>query len=375
VRVRLGSIAFLLGSAATGITWLTLQPSVLRLIDSVRRLAPEGSADAEMLGRVRGLLPFYLALDLGLITALCFIVLFLMVGRPIRRTEEAIDQLARLELESPLKASGGPLLARVQTSLRRMADALREEQALTRRQLTQLQSTNAQLVQAQTELVAAERLATVGRLAAGVAHEVGNPLSGILGYLSYARSRSTITPDLKDLLDRIDSEVQRINQIVRSLLDLGRAPKGKPVPVEIAPLVESCVKLLAAGPEFSDVKVELDVPAGTMVRAEPGPLSQVFINLLLNASQAMGGKGQVTVRARRQDEWCEIDVEDTGPGIPPDVLPRVFEPFFTTKTAEKGTGLGLAVSKHLISTVGGELTAHSKPAGACFTLKLLAASH
>jgi len=173
-----------------------------------------------------------------------------MVGRPLRRTEDAIEQLGRLELEIPLQTHGGPLLARVQAALRRMAEAVHREQATTRRHLSELTSANERLKLAQTELVSAARLATVGELAAGVAHEIGNPLAGILGYLSIARSKSAQTPQLRECLESIDSEVHRIDRIVRGLLDLGRPPQGVPVPVDLTELVETCVRLVSAGTDF-----------------------------------------------------------------------------------------------------------------------------
>lgn len=370
MRLRLASIAFLLGSVSTGVAWLTLQPALVRLIELVRRTAPPGSAEAELLLRVRGLLPYSLALDLVIVTLLCYGALHLTVGAPLRRTEEAVAQLTRLELEAPLRPTGGPLLSRLQRSLAGLARALQEEQALTQRQLEELRAKNQQLSKTRTELLAAERLATVGRLAAGVAHEVGNPLSGILGYVSVARTKSK-SPEVSELLERIDAEVHRIDQIVRGLLDLGRPAKGRPIPVELKALVEPCVKLLAAGKDFAQVKVEVDLEPGTTVHAEPGPLSQVLINLLLNAAQAMGGRGTVVVRSTGAEGRRCIEVIDEGPGIPPEVLPKLFDPFFTTKEAGEGTGLGLAISHHLVTSMGGTLTAdNGERGGARFTIAL-----
>src|SRR5260370_20374999 len=295
----------------------------------------------------------------------------LMVGRPLRRTEDAIAQLGRLELEIPLQTHGGPLLARVQAALRRMAEAVHREQATTHRHLSELTSANERLKLAQTELVSAARLATVGELAAGVAHEIGNPLAGILGYLSIARNKSG--PQLRECLESIDSEVHRIDRIVRGLLDLGRPPQGSPGPVDVTQLVETCVRLVSAGPDFRQVEVQLLLEPGTIGRAEPGPLSQVLINLLLNAAQAIHGAGIVVVRSSRSGSWVLLEVEDSGSGIPPAVLPRLFEPFFSTK-GTKGCGLGLAVSLHLVSSMGGQLTADNLPkGGARFTLSLPAA--
>jgi signal transduction histidine kinase len=232
-----------------------------------------------------------------------------------------------------------------------------------------LREANARLARAQTELVSSERLATVGRLAAGVAHEVGNPLSGILGYVSLARMKAN-TPELKDFLERINHEVQRIDRIIRGLLDLGRPGSASLGPVEVGSVVETCVRLVRAAPELAGVTVELGLEPGLVARADPGPLSQIVINLLLNAAQAMGGQGRVRVTTRREDGEARVVVEDAGPGIPVEVMPRLFEPFFTTKGRE-GTGLGLAVSLRLAQVMGGRLRAENVPeGGARFTVSL-----
>ncbi len=154
MKLRIGSVAFLLGSVATAVTWLTLQPALVRIIEAVHKHAPD-SAAVDVLTRVRGLLPYYLALDLVLVTALCYLVLHLAVGRPLERTEQAIEQLAHFDSSPLLRPSGGPLLSRLQRSLKRMADALIAEQAVTRRQLDELRAAHEKLSRAQMEQVAA----------------------------------------------------------------------------------------------------------------------------------------------------------------------------------------------------------------------------
>lgn len=373
MKFRIASVAFLLSSLSIAIAWLTPQPVFIRLVSQLRKLSPAGSPQSELLGHFRALLPLYFALNLLLLTILCYFVLYLMVGRPLRRTEDAIEQMGRLELELPGQSHGGPLLARVQAALKRMAEALQREQATTRRHLAELTSANERLKLAQTELVSAARLATVGELAAGVAHEIGNPLAGILGYLSIAKGKGGQNPQLRECLESIDSEVHRIDRIVRGLLDLGRPPQGIPGPVDVTQLVETCVRLVSAGPDFRQVEVQLLLEPGTIGRAESGPLSQVLINLLLNAAQAIHGAGSVVVRSSRSGPWVLVQVEDSGSGIAPAVLPRLFEPFFSTK-GTKGSGLGLAVSLHLVSAMGGQLTADNLPrGGARFTVSLPAA--
>nr|WP_228530900.1 MULTISPECIES: ATP-binding protein [Myxococcaceae] len=305
--------------------------------------------------------------------ALAFAVLYVMVGRPLRRTEETVEALGRLELEQPFTPGGGPLLSRVQGALGRMAVALQEERRVTQAQLVALREAHARVSRAQTELVAAERLATVGKLAAGVAHEVGNPLSGVLGYLSLARGRAAPLPDVVDYLDRIELEVQRIDGIVRRLLELGRPAPLQLSPVDVGALVQSCVELLRAGPDFARVHIRLELTPA-VARTASDLVSQILINLLLNAAQAQEGAGEVAVHVGTSGGRVQLRVEDAGQGIPPEVLPHLFEPFFTTRTGGRGSGLGLAVSLHLATTLGGRLTAENRPErGARFTLELPAA--
>ncbi len=369
MRFRILALGFLLAVVACVVTWLSVQPVLASLMEAVSRFGGTETAARDTLSRVRAVIPFFIALDLAAVSFVAFTLLYLVVGRPLGETERAIESLAQLRLDVPLE-SGGPLLSKIQASLVRMADALKAEQEITRRQVRELKVTNEQLTRAQTELVSADRLATVGKLAAGVAHEVGNPLAGIMGYVSLIRTRAKDKPEVVELLDPVEKELKRIDQIVRSLLDLGRPSKSGVSVIALGPLVESAVKLLSASSEFRNVQIDLQVPPEVRARGEAGPLSQVLINLLLNAAQAMASRGTIEIRAAL-GSTVVLTVADSGPGIPADVLPRLFEPFFTTKGAGKGTGLGLAVSRHLISSAGGTLEAGNRPeGGAIFTITL-----
>lgn len=364
MRVRLASIAMMLGAVATGLSWLTLQPALRTLLGVARSLGAGQGAVA----RITQVLPFALAIDVLAATALIYVVLVFTVGRPLQGLEALVAQLARPELGLP-DVPQGPLLSRVGRSLRQATEAVAQERAQNVAQLAELREKNEQLVRAQAELVASDRLATVGKLAAGVAHEVGNPLAGILGYLSIARGK--VSPEVKDLLDRSEAEVQRIDRIVRSLLELGRPSRGAPQPVELAQVVQAVLSLLAAGQELDGVERTVTLEPGVVVRAEAGPLSQVLINLVRNAAQAMQGRGRLWLVTRSEGGRGLLEVRDSGPGIAPETLPKLFEPFFTTKPAGQGTGLGLAVSRQMLSTMGGAIEAQNHPeGGALFTVSL-----
>ncbi len=367
MRLRIALISVGLAALVTGAVLIALQPPLAGLMEVVRQ---SDVATHPGVARFRAVLPVQLGLAFLVATVVIFVALYVTVGRPLLRAEEAVEQIAGLERDASVP-TGGPVLSRLQRALKRLAAALAAERTRNAEQLEALRRTNEQLVRLQAELVASDRLATVGKLSAGVAHEVGNPLAGILGYLSVVRSRARGQGELLELLDRIEAEVQRIDQIVRSLLELGRPSRGKAQPLDVRPVIDSSVKLLSAGEEFRGVKVTVDCPPSLYLRAEGGPLAQVLVNLLLNAAQAMGGAGELTVRAAAQGDRGVIAVEDSGPGFAPGVAERLFEPFFTTRPAGKGTGLGLAMSRHLLSQFGGELTAGNRAGGgAVFTIAL-----
>ena len=349
MRIRIASVALFWGALSTGICWLSLQPLFIPLVRSVHH---------PIVAKIQSLLPFLLVLDFGVITALGFLLLHWTVGQPIERAQEAISQIGRTPKDANLDHPGGPFLSELQRGLKKA---------------------QGRLAQAQAELIATERLAMVGKLAAGVAHEIGNPLSGILGYLSLSKSRAQAipAPDLIDFLDRIEHEVQRINQIVKSLLDLGRSPSEAIVPTDLSELVRTCIDLVAVGSEFERIQIIPEIGSEVIARARPGPYSQILLNLMLNGAQAMGGQGVLRVKLYPDDRWIVTEVEDQGQGISSEILPHLFEPFFTTKSSSQGTGLGLAVSLHLAKEMGGLLEVGTPrvpiqpPAGgASFCLKL-----
>jgi signal transduction histidine kinase len=265
-----------------------------------------------------------------------------------------------------------------QRLVRRLEAAALEERA--RRLDTERQALD---LRRQVEL---ERLALVGQLAAGVAHEVNNPLAFIAGNLSYVRDELARPPDsgppedVGELVQALEESLEgtrRIERIVRDLQVFTR-----PLPVErawapVSAAVADAVRLASIRLHgVATVQVDVDPEVGA-ARMEDRRLVQVLLNLLVNAADALetaphpDRPAEVRVRARRVGGHVEVEVEDNGPGIPPHVLPRIFEPFFTTKPAGKGTGLGLAISRQLVAAEGGTLTGESLPrGGARFTVRV-----
>lgn len=299
-----------------------------------------------------------------------------LVARPIERLLRAAERLkASAPGEFPPLGEGSGGLSSAAVAFERVSGTLGEERARLARKVEELTEANEALARARESLLRTERLAAVGRLAAGLAHEVGNPLGAISGYAALARSRvpPDAPPELADAIDRIAAAADRIDGTVRDLLDFARPSGPAPQPLDLRGVVEVSVDLARAHARIRQTGIHVDVPADLpAVLGTERQLCQVLLNLLLNAADAMDGAGTASIRARAEPGRVRVEVDDTGPGIPERDLRRVFDPFFTTKDIGHGTGLGLAVSHGIVSALGGEISAENLPegGGARFTLLL-----
>ncbi|MBK5964548.1 hypothetical protein CCR95_10745 [Thiocystis minor] len=216
-------------------------------------------------------------------------------------------------------------------------------------------------------LVQTEKLAAVGELIAGIAHELNNPLAIMLGHMELlTRELGPETWSVRQEVDLILRQIERSRGIIDSLLRIARPMDDIRVlePVEIAVLIQECLTLVLQEARRTDVEIRTDLKATLGVRISLQDLRQVIINLVVNAVHAVeANRGTIEIRSRDLDaRGILIEVRDTGPGVPPDVVDRIFRPFFTTKGAGRGTGLGLSVSTGLIRRYGGALTLESTSA-------------
>jgi two-component system NtrC family sensor kinase len=240
--------------------------------------------------------------------------------------------------------------------------------------LREILKVHQELEAAQSQLLHTEKIASLGRMAAGVAHEINNPLAGILIYAELLQRDLADDAVNRENIEVIIDQTMRCQHIVHRLLDFSRQSLGERKLFDVNDIIQRCVELISHQAFFHNIKVlqRLD-PVLPQIVGDPGQLQQVFTNLLLNAADAMNGQGQITISSQPTASGDEIILKftDTGCGITPENRDKIFEPFFTTKPPGKGTGLGLSIVYGVIQRHGGTITADSPPeGGTTFTITL-----
>jgi two-component system NtrC family sensor kinase len=352
------------------------------------------------LGVSAGILTLVIIGDLLLLGVFASYRLRELVLAPADAMVEGAERIAAGDSEHRLPAADTIELQRLSSAVNSMADGLLWNQEELAANVRSLDATNRELSEARTRLVRAEKLASIGRLSAGVAHEVGNPLGAIMGYLEVGKRQGADS----EWVDGIGYETRRIDRIVRGLLDYARPKEAADREVDLNETVRRTDEMLRLQGRFRRTTVSLALaPDLPLVRGDANQLEQVLVNLLLNATDAVDegpddGHIEILTRSvqvepesaalvqRRQNDPSGIDyshlrrldqardpgparrlkpgnqavellVRDDGPGIPDSDRGRVFEPFFTTKEPGRGTGLGLAVSARMIEGMGGTIEA------------------
>jgi two-component system, NtrC family, sensor kinase len=219
-----------------------------------------------------------------------------------------------------------------------------------------------------------ERLAMIGQLAAGVAHEINNPMQGIVTYAMLMLEDLPPDDPGRESLDKIVAQANRCTKIVRGLLDFSRAKSADRKPFDVSRVIDECLGLVGKQALFQNIEVVRRYnPGAPPAIIDPSQMQQVFMNLILNAAEAMGGHGRLTLRIEHDpiDDFVTVTVSDTGHGIAPDDMEKVFTPFFTTKEAGRGTGLGLAICYGIMREHRGTIAVESTVGeGTTFTLTL-----
>ena len=231
----------------------------------------------------------------------------------------------------------------------------------------------------QRQVIRQERLAAVGQLVSGVAHEINNPLQAILGFAELLQMQGDVPDSVKTDLKLIQKESARACNIIRNLAMFARQQPSEAAPVRLTDVIASVAELRQRRLESEDIELRVEDRSTQFVSAVLTELQQVLLNFVINAEQSilMSGRlpGRITIRSRDDSGRVVLEVEDTGPGLPPDNEAKLFQPFFTTKPVGQGTGLGLSISYGIIDSLGGRIGYRNAPAGgAIFYFDLPAAS-
>ena len=336
------------------------------------------ASDGSGVAPIVRLVSLYVSLFAAVVLIFMYFTLTRVLVRPLEALVAATGKVARGARSLALPKQGPRELDEVAASVETMAAKLMADEETLRAKVDELTQTTKQLVEAQTQVVRSERMASVGRLAAGVAHEIGNPISAILGMEDLLLDETTTPEESRDYVVRMKKETERIHTILRDLLDFARPEEspdstGQLTPANVKKTVEEVAALAKPQKAFRDVVLEIDVPADLSARIPTARLTQVLLNLFLNAGAALAKKkdARVAVRARKDADEIVVEVEDNGPGVRADLRDQIFEPFVTSKDVGEGTGLGLSVCRGLVEAAGGSIaldTGYSN--GARFVIRL-----
>lgn len=367
-------------------------------------------------GQVIGLVVALVVLDLLVVAVSGRWFIQARLVTPVEQMVEDVRRLAAGDEAHRIGPVSAAELQDIRASVNTMADRLVEKQKVLVENVASLDRTNSELVAARDEVIRTARLASVGTLAAGIAHEVGNPLAALMAFTDIARGRMVKAGGDPELLDSIRGEAERIDRIVRTLLEYARGRGTPSGHISVDAVVERVRELIETQRSMDGVTVVWPgaAPELPQVPGEAQQLEQIMVNLLLNARDALADSEERTIiislgwekggvarmPSRREDDPPEINylhrrrvsqdesadgpdpiftadsvvairVQDTGPGIPEEDLDRVFDPFFTTKEPGKGTGLGLSICARLAEGMGGRMSVENAPGGgARFIIRL-----
>lgn len=355
------------GGAKVRAVFFTRQGTVDVGADGVRALVPVGAgrpvavlelfrAGEDVVGPVWVVLLVHAAVAAVAIAVFGLSLFRRSVLRPVEDMRAATARIAAGEFGVRVPDDAPRELAELAGSLNKMSAALGEYQARTAEQLTRLEDANRELRRTQEALVRSEKLASVGRLAAGLAHELGNPLTAVRGYVELLADGAEGSADAP-LLRRAQAEVERMHGLLRNLLDYAREEQRTIGPVVLGELLAEAVATVRPQPSFRGVQLDVEVEGDPIVEGEAEKLHQVLVNLLLNAGAA--GARHIRARAVAVPGGAVVEVRDDGEGIPPENLPRVFDPFFTTRPPGAGTGLGLAIVHRVVEAHRGRVDVSS----------------
>jgi len=358
---------------------------VLGVLDTTLSLA---QADAQLASSSRRMM-LYAAGALLLVGILSWLFVWRIVNKPLQALKRGTEHLSRGELGYQIDVQSQDEVGDLAGSFNGMSTQLRaaNEQLVTwaRTLEDRVEQKTRELRSAHDHVLHVEKMASLGKMAAVVAHEVNNPLSGILTYAKLLRkwvATGQVTQEKQheavECLDLIAAESRRCGELIGNLLSLSRSAPMNVQPTDLRQVIDRCLLLVRHQLELGGIELQLNVPEDVpLAPCDPAQIEQVLIALIMNAIDAMprGGNLWISTRQNRERAGIEIEVRDDGSGIPPDVLPHIFEPFVTTKEKGHGVGLGLAISRGIVERHRGHIAVESKLGrGTTFTVTLPASA-
>ena len=291
--------------------------------------------------------------------------LAMSIAGPLQKLEMKTKKIAMGDFSESIEVKGTDELASLARSFNQMEDHLKLA-------LSSLEHTITRLQEQQKQLVEAEKLASMGILTAGIAHEINNPLTSVLSFSKLMLEQTSESDPNYSRLKIMVRDAQRARTIVRELLSFARETPIRPLMINVNQPVTEIIESLIAQDAFSDIELKVNLSADLPeILADPVRIGQVALNMLLNAIHATTPPGKIEVETKIASGMVEIIFSDTGQGIPEKHLNRIFDPFFTTKGARKGTGLGLAISYGIIQNHGGDIIVKSAEGkGSTFIVRL-----
>ena len=322
----------------------------------------------DILKNSQKLVIIYIVIDTVILALVGIYLLSRIVVAPILRLVRMTEEYEGSESIPSAGDTPANEIGNLSRALTNMLKRLDENKKELKNHIVSLEKANRDLKAAQDEIIKSEKLASVGRLAAGIAHEIGNPVGIILGYIDLIQKGGLPVEEEKDFLVRIESEISRVDVIIRQLLDFSRSSTGKIEICGIHDLIKMTVEMLKPQSGMKKLGIELEFMAeNDYVLADKNQLQQVFLNILINSIDAFSEKGResgyssIRIESENKNGFIELKFIDNGPGISPDKLKHIFDPFFTTKEPGRGTGLGLSVCYRIIEGLGGTIKAESTP--------------